>query len=196
MPNYCNYSMKIKGKEENVNKLISYLNADYHYSSHMVGETKMYRLEDCTEEKHFFRVFSAVEEELYEEKFGNDTVAKVVSGDCAWSVSVCMFPGFMSYYNSWTEKRDAVTGKSNKDLCDDFRGTNMLEATKELGLVVEIFSEEGGCEFMEHYLIDNGETIEEECVEWRELHDDDGEPILDENGDIMTEGGLDWEFSI
>lgn len=193
MPNYCNYGMKIKGKKENVDKMISYLQADYEYikakniapNLFEEDDIEYYKLDKCTADKHFFRVFEAEHDKDSDEEREDGMVAAYVQGYCAWSVHSCMFSGPHTYYTDW-----------NQCKCDDFRGTHMQQATKDLGLVVEIFSEESGCCFMEHFVVDKGEIIENECVDWEELYDEDGEPILDENGEQMSKGGLDWDFTI
>lgn len=184
MANNCFYSMKIVGEKENVYKLISYLQAYYEYDSR-----DNWKLVKCTADKHFFRVFDAYHKEDNDEVLGDGKVASYVSGDCAWSVISCMFANKLgTYYDSW--KKDGTTENP------DFRGTHMAEATEELDLVVEIFSEESGCGFMEHFLVDKGKILIEECVDWCQLYDEDGEPIYDENGDQVTEGGLDWNYTI
>lgn len=174
MPNYCSYGMVIKGRKEDREKLVDYLKADYSYDYN--HDTKSYTFKECTEEKHFCRVFEVWPTEEDDER-------TYVSGDCAWSVKSCMFAGAFTYYN---DLKDAVNSKC----------TNMVEATKELDLVVEIYSEEPGCCFMEHYIVDKGIIEVEECVEWNELYDEEGDPIYDERGEHMSEGGLDWDFTI
>lgn len=193
MPNYCNYEMKIVGKKENVDKLISYLQSDYSYTK--VGDVEMpfskekkeqFKLQKCSADKHFFRVFEADHDPEYDDTRDNGDHVSIVSGYCAWSIISCMInQGKGTYYNDWKDR-----------LCDDFRGTHMEQATKDLDLVVEIFSEECGCGFMEHFIIDKGKITKSRCEDYSELYDEDGEPILDENGDQMTEGGFEWEYTI
>lgn len=180
MPNYCDYEMKINGKKENVEKLISYLQAEYSYKGDGTVE--------CSADKHFFRVFGADVLEEYEIDPGKeDTLyTAIVGGCCAWSVYSCMMQGEHTYYNRVKE--------SNKK---EFYGTHMIEATRELDLEVEIFSEEPGCGFMEHYRIDKGEVLVDDCVDWCELYDEEGEPIYDEEtGEQETEGGVEWAYTI
>ena len=64
MPNYCNYQMKVKGNNENINEFISMMNYTH-------------------PQKQFYRVFSA---DVYESE--DDYVC--ISGDVAWSV-YCAF---------------------------------------------------------------------------------------------------------
>ena len=174
MPNYCNYGMVIKGKKEDREKLVDYLKSDYNYERD--PKTDTYILKRCEADKHFSRVFEVFPCEEDDER-------TYVSGDCAWSVKSCMLTGPFTYYDKF---KDAINSKC----------TNMLEATKELDLVVEIYSQEPGCCFMEHYIINKGELQVDECVEWNELYDEEGEPIYDDNGEQLSEGGFDWDFTI
>lgn len=175
MPNYCNYGMKIKGQKENVEKLVSYLKADYYYKEDGTVE--------CSADKHFFRIFEV--EETHSENEG-DLYSSMVYGYCAWSVYSCMMQGEHTYYNRFKEKDKK-----------EFYGTHMVEATNELDLEVEIFSEESGMGFMEHYIIDKGKVLVDDCVDWRELYDEEGEPIYDEEtGEQKAEGGMEWAYTI
>ena len=77
---------------------------------------------------------------------------------------------------------------------------------------MEVYSEESGCCFQEHYVFVDGDLICEECVEWNEYWIDDyetkeeaegelGIKITDEewnSGDAcFTRGGFEnWDFEI
>lgn len=172
MANYCSYEMKIKGKKENVDKLIEYLKSDYRYENNVLVE--------CEADKHFCRVFECHIAESGEEEYQG---YEIVYGSCAWSVLSCMMSGDHTYYKDFKK-------------CENNKVTCMTEATKELDLEVEIFSEEPGCCFMEHFLIDKGEILIEECVDWQECYDEEGDPIYDEYGNRVHEGGLEWDYTI
>ena len=78
---------------------------------------------------------------------------------------------------------------------------------------MEVYSEESGCCFQEHYICDKGDVICDECVEWNEYYlgeyetkeeaerelgiiitDDEW---LDNKDDYITRGGFpDWYFEI
>lgn len=166
MPNYCNYGMKIKGKKENVNKLIDYIKADYDYN-----KEEPY----CSEEKHFFRMFEC---EVYEKTIIEDDkeYSCEAYGYCAWSIYSCMFKGDSTYYNGFKDR-------------EKFFATDIVTESKLLDLEIEIFSEESGVGFMEHYLIDKGKLLINDCIDYIETYDE-------ETDEYETEGGLEWNFSI
>jgi hypothetical protein len=95
--------------------------------------------------------------------------------ECAWSVYSCMVDGYPNKY-------------------EDHECPTIFEISKELGLEIQIASEEGGMCFREFYHIKNGETIEQQCedfpenefdsdelyekylIEWKETHNE-GNPV-------------------
>lgn len=173
--------MAITGKRDNVEALIQIMQNDY----------------DCTPDEplHLWRVFSVEETMRMSYDDTEDIITVTLSGDCAWSVATCMLEGgYQAQHNS--------DGRCN--------GTTLEKETKRLGLVVEIYSEECGCEFMEHYIIASGEIITNECVEWLEYFMDNFDDVTDFNettGENWTEeqfkvydedtfeiGGMDWDF--
>ena len=138
MPNYCNYEMKIKGSKKAINRVLSCLKADYNYT------------EGKPSHKHFFRVFGAYEDSMERNEDGTYTL--FVYGDCAWSIYSCMCSGEYTYYNSLKESHH-----------DIFMGTTLLEQSKNCE--IEVFSEEEGCGFSEHYIYRNGECLCDTSVE-------------------------------
>ena len=132
MPNYCNYEMKIKGSKNAINRVLACLKADYNY------------YEGKPSQKHFFRVFGAYEDDF--EKNDDGTYTLFVYGDCAWSVRSCMCSGHGTYY-------DSIKSEYPKE----FMGTTLLEQSRDCE--IEVFSEEEGMEFSEHYLFKNGECL-------------------------------------
>lgn len=169
--NSCIYEMQIKGKKENVDKLISYLNSYYEYKEN--------ELVECDADKHFFNVFDAQITGEFDSYDNDQEICVVVVGECVHSVSYCMFNDESSFYDGWIS--DGVP--------KNFKGTHMKEATKELGLTVEIFSEELDFGVMEHYIVRNGEIELHECKELNYIYDEDG--------DILgAEGGMEWKYTI
>ena len=88
--------------------------------------------------KHFFRVFEAYEYDRSDNPDG--TVTAMISGDCAWSVAACM------------TKDNPLTYCSTFD-----DGTSLAEQSAELDLDIEVYAEETGMCFAEHYLYKKGE---------------------------------------
>lgn len=177
VPNLCDYTLKAVGKRENLEKLISWLNNDYHYINgeknwdgttlEEIGKNYKFRFDSrdgtkhlfTNDDRHFYRVFDCyVDENSYDEEDGS----VVAFGDCAWSVSSCMFDSPWSYYQD---------GKTDEfaELKKDHSITIPL-AAKELGLKVEIFSAEPGMCFSEHVLCDCGEMVAEEDFDYQEYY--------------------------
>ena len=171
MPNYCSFSLKAVGKKENLEKLQEYLKQDYDYNDKKNYPTG----------KHFFRVFEVYTNEsitaIDEDK---DIHEMIVDGECAWSVFSCMFSGNATYYNDLKSRIPP----------EDFKGITIPMAAKELNLKIEIFSEEPGWGFMEHYLIDNdGQVLIDDCRDYEEQYDE-------ETGETRAIGGIECVFTI
>ena len=132
MPNYCNYEMKIKGSKDAIKRVVDCLKADYDYT------------EGRPSHKHFFRVFQAEDCGMVDN--GDGTFTQYIWGDCAWSVYSCMCDGEHTYYSSLKEAHP-----------DIFMGTTLLEQSEDCE--IEVFSEEEGMEFSEHYIYKNGECL-------------------------------------
>lgn len=193
MPNYCDFDMKIVGERKNIEELIAVLNSDYNYEPisphHISGgnyplvhqppspiyyTTNGYKLESITGPRHMFRVFEA-----YVNRIKDEPNASYLSGYCAWSVYSCMFGTPHTYYDDFiTEKH------GNKYI--GFIGTTLPDESRRLNLKIEVYSEEPGCGFMEHYLIDNGEILIEDCVDYQEVLDEEGMEI----GEYKIIGGF------
>ena len=118
------------------------------------------------QERYFARIFSA---DPYDEEEKNGRYSVMVAGDCAWSVHSCMCSGPWSYYSQG----------NNGDL------TNLEIETERLGLTVEIFSQEPGVGFAEHYIYDKGKCLVEDEVEFAEYWYDN-----DSLDDFAEEYGL------
>ena len=166
MPNYCYYQMCVKGTKENVEEFIKVIKAGYNYGTM-----------EFDYDRHLFRVFEADYDEI--EKVDDNEYRVVISGDCAWSVSSCMLnEHFSSYYNCIKERYP-----------NEFRGTTLPLESKRLQLAIEVYSEECGEAFQEHYLFENGETIIDECVDYSEYY------IGDYNSKAEAEEDLDIDIT-
>lgn len=189
MPNYCDYSMCVKGERKNIEEFIKVIQADYDYGTM-----------EFSHDRHFFRVFEASYDEI--EELGNEKCQVIIKGYCAWSVSSCMFDNYsLSYYSSL-----------KKDYPNEFRGTTLPIESERLNLDIEVYSEECGMCFQEHYVILKGDLVCDECVDWCEYYLCDYETkedaereleieITDEewegDEDFISRGGFgDWDFSI
>lgn len=186
MPNYCYYSMCVKGKKENVEEFEKVLKADYAYSTM-----------EFSHDRHLFRVFSAESDGIEEVDHG--VYQQTFTGDCAWSVATCMFEN--GYYRDLKER-----------FPDEFRGTTLQIESERLNLDIEVFSEECGMCFQEHYLIRNGHLEIDECVDFYEYYVEEYETkeeaekefeieFTDEEwenneGSIKRGGFEEWYFSI
>lgn len=118
------------------------------------------------------------------DKYNNDVCSCTIDGDCAWSVYTSMIDN---------ERRDNLCTMSNK-----------------LNVIVEVFSQEPGCAFQEHYVIIKGDLDVDECVDWQ-YHDVSTydslenynnecgtsftEDMIGENGDIEV-GGFGDNFCV
>lgn len=188
MPNYCDYSMCVKGTKENVEEFIKVIQADYDYGTM-----------EFSHNRHLFRVFEANYDEV--EELCNNTFQVVINGYCAWSVASCMFNNHdSSYYNSLKAQYP-----------NNFRGTTLPIESERLNLDIEVYSEECGMCFQEHYIILKGNVVCNECVEWCEYCLDDynsreeAERELEisitnaewKEGGFISRGGFDdWDFEI
>ena len=77
------------------------------------------------------------------EEYNDSFVSVYVNGNCAWSVLTAM-----RNYNG--------------------RHPSLESETERLGLLVEVYSSEPGMCFQEHCMIDRGEVVFEECIEYEE----------------------------
>ena len=96
-------------------------------------------------ENHFYRIFST---DVYEEETTTDgNTVMCISGDCAWSIESCC----------------RTSGYS--------RGKDLLAInSKELDLTVEIWTEEYGMGFQEHYIYSHGDCLADECKDANEWY--------------------------
>lgn len=160
MPNLCSFSMLVKGHKNDLETVNQILHADYNYHDG--------KLVSCNAEKHLFRTW------VLHSEF-DETLE--VSGECAWSVYSCMLEGGHTYYDKLQDY-------------ENFRGTTLLEISKTYNVDIEVYSEEPGLCFQEHYVIRNGCLEVEEEVPYYENYNE-------ETGEYESEGGFgSWEFSI
>lgn len=87
------------------------------------------------------RVYECWEDEV--EELNREYISVQVSGYCAWSVLTAM--------------------RNYKG-----RHPSLESETERLGLLVEFYSSESGNGFQEHCMIDRGEVVFEECIDYQE----------------------------
>ena len=140
MANICTADTKVRGYKSCIDEFINTLKRGYSYFSEPPKVNGF----------HFFRIFD-VEVYEYEHTVGVIYMAKIMV-DCAWSVYCCMMPGMLTYYN---DMKEAVPP-------EQFKGTNIIQESQRLNLAIEIYSEELGMGFQEHYWVNDGIQIASE----------------------------------
>lgn len=161
MPNYCDYEMRIKGYPANVGRFIEVIRADYNYNKKSYFYNHPHQ--------HMFRVFEA---EPLEVKMEGLVMVATITGYCAWSVYSCMLPGFCTYYNDTVEESNKNEFNIRSNQRSDYLingkiyATHLLNLAKQLNLYLEVYSNEPGMCFQEHYIINNfGQFIVNEEVQ-------------------------------
>lgn len=177
MANNCFYQMKVVAdKKENIERLLTILN----YKDN---------------EYFIYRVFSADNFDVIVEE--NGLFYAVIEGDVAWSCA--------KWFETEEDEKTLICLGYEKDengmeLFDKpIYGTahyiTLDLLCKKLNIGIELYSEECGCEFQEHYVVNhNGEIVVNKCVEWRTIYEDENGNELNEP---YEEGGFgDWEFAL
>lgn len=139
MSNTSDYAMKIIGSKENITKLVNWLCADE------------------KEERHFYGIqynsdINSAEFIPYKDMFTFE-----VNGRCLVSVARCMlsFPD-TNFAHHWIEE-------------EEFNKMDLVSVSKELELIIEVFSHEDCCNTSEHIIIDNGNLIVNDIVKGQDL---------------------------
>ena len=138
-------------------------------------------------------------------EFESDDLASM-SGWCKWSVVSALIDNAISMRTE-PERWHHEPGD------EELEYITLYEACKRWNLVMEVYSEEGGCQFQEHFVCDKGEVLCEECVDWEEydIYDyeskeeaeeelgiefTDEEWANEEDGRITRGGFESWDFEI
>lgn len=87
----------------------------------------------------------------------------LISGECKWSIISALVDNAISM-------RENPSGWYFGDgvNVNDLEFITLFEACKRWNLNMEVYSEECGCEFQEHYIFVDGELICEDCVDYYE----------------------------
>ena len=129
-----------------------------------------------------------------------------IDGWCKWSIQSALIDNAVSMRT----EPDIWSFGDGVDV-SKLRFITLYEACEEWNLIVEAYSEECGCEFQEHYIIEGEDIICDDCVEYYEICLDDYESkeeveeeydieITDkqwEDGGFISCGGFEsWDFEI
>ena len=94
-----------------------------------------------------------------------------ISGDCAWSVKSAM--------------------------CQAYNENNLEAISQRLNLTIEVFSEEPGIGFMEHFAVENGSIMVDDCFDYYECDIDEFEMLMNNDEldyffeqDFVKEAGM------
>ena len=163
MANICDFSMMVKGKKENIEKFIDMMEQK--------GTVWMGRGADVD--------FTEIEE------VENGKCRCQIDGTTKWSVESSMI-------------LNAVFMREHPDMWAFGEGVDktklsfitLYEACEQLELAMEVYSEELGCGFQEHYLFNEGQLMIDEVVEYTEEYNEETE-------EYESSGGFDsWNFEI
>ena len=165
MPNYCDFDMRIRGNRKSVATFATWLKADYHYSGDVPEIYVEIEGEKIPVEHHIgWRVFECYYDlEPFKDLKDDRDVTLYISGYCAWSVYSCMLTGPFSYCS---DNHDECIKKYGKDY-----SLTLPQACKKLSLEAEVFSNEPGMCFAEHYHITpDGELVTDEETQYLEFY--------------------------
>lgn len=95
--------------------------------------------------------------------YPNGLASYFFSGDCAWSV------------------HSAMRSDSGR------REVSLESESKRLGLMIEVFSEESGFAFQEHVLINKGEILIDDCVDYEEHWTGEFDSLEEYNNEYETD---------
>lgn len=181
MPNWCEFSMHVAGRKENVALFIKILNYDHE-------KLALPRVHDI--------------EIMNYEMYGLRSKVYLI-GICAWSVYTCMLPGDYTYYNDYLKEMGTVYEHELHyhkypqpafEPDDDHKKiTNILVLSKMLELSIEIYGKETGMGFCEYYKIVNGEIVQERTGDYQEYAVFDYKDYESMKQDYVSNG---WNFNI
>ena len=165
MANTCLYTIKAVSKNEDaIKRLIQIMN----YKD---------------PEYFIYRCRSVYDNGIY--KDGDYYVADL-NGDVAWSCN--------RWFATQENKDELVVIKYDDDFNPTYGTAHYISLDllcKKLGVAIELYSEESGCCFQEHYQVNaNGEIVCSECVEWTEDWWDEENDC--ERDEPITTGGFEY----
>ncbi len=144
MANLCNFSMRVRGQKEDIEKFYNAMSQKGNIYMGRGGEADI----DYEDEGEYYTAW--------------------ITGWCKWSVVSAMVDNAISMRtepNMWYFG-DGVDASQ-------FEFITLIEACQRWNLDMEVYSEEPGCCFQEHYMVIDGELVIDDCVEWNEYCIDD-----------------------
>lgn len=146
MANICSYSMIVKGEMENIKKFVN-----------------------AMEQKGDIWMGRGAEADV-DWEWDENTV--VINGWVKWSIYASLCSDAVSM------EKQRVTGEGmwywNDGIQNVKEFLTLWQACQRFNVNMEVYSEEPGCEFQEHYKYENG-NITEESVEYKEIYFEDYE---------------------
>lgn len=138
--------------------------------------------------------------------FASDGETALMSGTCKWSVLSALVDCAVSMRNEpdkWYHDPDS----------GGIEYITLWEACRRWNITMEVYSEECGCQFQEHFRCDKGDIIYTECVGWEEydIYDYETKEEAEEDLEVkftdeewanaedyrITRGGFEnWTFEI
>ena len=182
MANICTFSMVVKGKKENIEQFTDMMQQK---GTVLMGRGAVIDFTDM-------------------EELENGNYRCQIDGDTKWSVISSMIDNAISMRTEPDKWNFGDTDKTKLTF------VTLYEACEQLQLDMEVYSEECGCGFQEHYVFIDGNLVTEECVDYTEYELDEYEAkeeaereleikITNDEWDdgIVTRGGFDgWDFKI
>jgi len=147
MPNYCNFDIHVVGYKDNVDELVRIMESSEEY-------------------RHFSRIFECVP--IDQEMYGVVKSVHIV-GYCAWSTYVCLFTGPGTYY---LDIHDNPEKYYDGNKWAKFV-TNIVDECRRLNLSIDIHSFEPGMEFLEHYVLHNGNILIDHTDDYKDIYIDE-----------------------
>ena len=141
-------------------------------------------------------------------KFEEEDLARL-TGWCKWSIQSALIDNAISMRTD-PDRWHFGSGRDASDL--EF--ITLYEACERWNLVMEVYAEECGCQFQEHFICDKGDDICNDCVDWEEYFVEDYETKEEAEEDLeititneewatglaegrFARGGFEnWEFEI
>lgn len=163
MANICDFSMIVKGKKGNIEQFINMMQQK---GTVWMGRGAVVHSQDM-EETELCEIYRCQ-----------------IDGDTKWSVQSSMVSNAISMR---TEPDKWSFGDMDKTT---LTFVTLFEACEQLQLDMEVYSEECGCGFQEHYVFVDGNLVVEECVDYTEEYNEETE-------EYESSGGFDsWDFEI